>query len=72
MSVELVSVFCTVQGLLMNWGPALLLEEGCGRQRRWCFRLSFANPVSLNKLLLLFNKLPTRDLNTYEILAALW
>lgn len=59
MSVELVSVFCIVQGLLRTWGPALLLAEGCGNQRRQCFRPSFANSVSLNKSLLLFNKLPT-------------
>lgn len=72
MSVEIISVSCIVQGLLRSWSPALLLAEGCGRQRRWCFRASFANSVSVNKLLLLFNKLPTRDLNGYGILAAHW
>lgn len=33
---------------------------------------SFVNSGTLSKLLLLFNQLPTCDINGYEILAALW
>lgn len=72
MSVELVSVFCIVQGLLRSWGPALLLAERCRRQRRWCFRNSFVYSVSLNKLLLLFDKLPTRNLNGHWNTGCTW